>query len=145
MSVDPGSILWRVTFFPISARLHFSPGMGSIPGRAHFFPITFFPHSFFPPFFILFLSSNFFLPFSLPSFFFFLLFFFFLTLFVFLYFFLIFLPLSPGFVFSLSSLYFLFSWFIPPFPLLSHSCCFCLFVFSFSLLNHFLYIFHLFA
>ena len=41
VSVDLGSILWRATFF----FLHFfppPPGMGSVPGRGRFFPVTLF-------------------------------------------------------------------------------------------------------
>ena len=138
--LDPGLILWRATLFSSSFfflslfQLDFSPGMGSIHGRAHFFPITlFFPlfyTSLFSSLFHPFLPSNFFLPFSLPSFLFsfsilfpipfvpphsfssFILFPFFL-------------PLSPGFLFSLSSLYFI----LLVSCSFSLSCCFYFFVF----------------
>ena len=162
VSVDPGLILWRVTFFPPLFFPFFfpslfqldlawvqSPADPTFPAYHTFFLPFFSPlsyTSFFPSFFILFcpplISSS---PFPLPSFFFFFLllfshsfssssFFFFLYFFLSpilfpLLFFLYFFSSPFCFLFSLSFSFILFSWFFPPFPLLSLS--------SFSPFNHF--------
>ena len=138
MSVDPGSILWRATFFVscfffFSLQLDISPHMGLIPGNAHFFRITLL---FFLPFFsplcynsFLFLFFLFFFsffcpslisssPFALPSFLSPLLFFL-LILFLPLFF----LLLSAAFL-SLFPPFLLFSWFLPHFAHLSVTCFF---------------------
>ena len=136
VSVDQGSILWRATFFFVLfffSLAFFKSWHGFSPCKSPlFFPITlFFLLFFFPSIFHPFLSSsNFFLPlfpclpslflspilfhsFSSSSFFFF---------FSFLF---RFFPLSFFFPFCcftfLSSLHLLFSWLLPPFPLLSLS------------------------
>ena len=114
-----------LSFFPSLFQLDFSPGMGSIPGRAHFFPIPlFFPSfsplfytSFFPSFFRpLFLSSNFFFPFS-PA----LLIVLFFFPFFFWFSFLSFLPLfySPSYFLLFSSYLFLVVFFFPSHPLIT--------------------------
>ena len=134
-------------FFPPLLFIIYSPPWVQSLEEPTFSPSLFFSSLFFLPFFfsLLFLSSsNFFLPpFSCFLPFFFLLFFshsFYSSSF--------FPPAFSSyfccFLFSLSSLY-LFSWLLPPYPLLSLSHVYiCLF--SFSPINHFfLYLFHLFA
>ena len=132
--------------------LTLSPGgMGSVPGRGHFFSYHFFFLPFFSPSFLSY--SNFFLLlFPLPSFPFsfsysFPIPFFILILFLPLFFFfvsffpLFFLPLSVAFLFSLSSIYY-----SPDCFLLFPSSLFPM-LFFFSPFNHFSfsYLFHLFA
>ena len=73
-------------------------------------------------------------PFPLPSSF---LIFFSHSFFLFYFLFPFFLPLSVAFL-SLFPPFILFSWLLPPFPLLSLSHCFCFCFFSFSPLNFFL-------
>ena len=142
-------------FFPplIFPSLSLSPGMGSVPGRGHFFPITFFSSLLFPLFFLSY--SNFFLPLfpCLPSLFlspilfpflFFILILFLPLFFLFCFLFSsLFLPLSVAFLFSLSAIYYSHDCF-----LLFPSSLFPMFVlFFFSPFNHFSfsYLFHLFA
>ena len=135
---------WKLNFFSPHSfiQLDFKSGLCSIPTRSQFFsyhsfslfPITLFLFSLFctsffsPPFLS---SSNFFLPFP-PAF---LPFFYSFPFLFFLFLFPFFFPFLPIFFLSLSSL--LFSWFLPPFPLLSLSHCFC-FCFFFLALNFFL-------
>ena len=113
---DPGSILWRAFFFffpsPLSPRLAF----------------LFFPSFFCPPL----ISSS---PFPLPSFLFFFLLFFSHS---FSFFFTSCFPLSAAFL-TLFPPFILFSWFLPPFPLLSlsHSFCFCFFFLALKFLSCF--------
>ena len=67
---NPSNFFFFLIFFFVFPSLSLSPGMGSVPGRAHFLPITLFFLPIFSPSFTLLFSppflsySNFFLPLS---------------------------------------------------------------------------------